>query len=66
VQPTWLPFVRIKNVGESVALAKQLGGKVRIEPKPELFDGKVAVISDPTGAAIGILEWQEGMLKGGR
>jgi predicted enzyme related to lactoylglutathione lyase len=65
VQPTWLPFVRVKNVGESVALAKQLGGKALIEPKPEVFDGKVAVISDPTGAAIGILEWQPGMLKGG-
>jgi predicted enzyme related to lactoylglutathione lyase len=66
VKPTWLPFVRVKNVGESVAKAKQLGGKVRIEPKPELFDGRVAVIADPTGAVIGLLEWQEGMLKGGR
>ena len=66
VEPTWLPFVRVKNVGESAALAKQLGGKVRIEPKPELFDGKVAVVADPTGAVIGILEWSEGMLKGGR
>ena len=66
VQPTWLPFVRVKNVAESVALAKQLGGKVRIEPKPELLDGKAAVIADPTGAVIGIMEWSEGMLKGGR
>jgi predicted enzyme related to lactoylglutathione lyase len=65
-KPTWLPFVRVKNAKESVAQAKQLGGKVLIEPKPEIFDGKVAVIADPTGAAIGILEWQQGMLKGGR
>jgi len=56
----------VKSVGESVALAKQLGGKVWIEPKPELFDGKVAVLADPTGAAIGILEWQKGTPKGGR
>jgi predicted enzyme related to lactoylglutathione lyase len=66
VQPTWLPFVRVKNVAESVALAKQLGGQARIEPKAELLDGKAAVIADPTGAVIGILEWSEGMLKGGR
>jgi len=66
VRPIWLPFVRVKNVGESAALAKQLGGKVWIEPKPELFDGKVAVIADPTGGAVGILEWKDGMLKGGR
>ena len=66
VQPAWLPFVRVKNVAESVALAKQLGGKVLVEPRHELLDGNVAVVADPTGAAIGILEWHEGLLKGGR
>ncbi len=65
VQPTWLPFVRVKSVAESVALARQLGGKVLVEPKPELLDGKVAVIADPTGAAIGVMEWDEKLLKGG-
>ena len=64
MHPIWLAFVRVKNVGESVALTKQLGGKVWIEPKPELFDGKVAVIADPTGAAIGLLEWPERLAKG--
>jgi predicted enzyme related to lactoylglutathione lyase len=66
MQPTWLPFVRVKNVTESLAQAKQLGGKVLIEPKSQVFDGKVAVIADPTGAAIGIMEWQAGKLKGDR
>jgi predicted enzyme related to lactoylglutathione lyase len=66
VKPTWLPFVRVRNLGESVALAKQIGGGVLIEPRPELLGGKVAVVADPTGAAIGILEWEKGLLKGGR
>jgi uncharacterized protein len=66
VQPTWLPFVRVKSVAESVARAKQLGGTVLFEPRPELLDGKVAVIADPTGAAIGVMEWDEALLKGGR
>jgi predicted enzyme related to lactoylglutathione lyase len=66
VPPNWLPFVRVKNLAASVAQAKQLGGRVLIEPKPELFHGKVAVIADPTGAAIGILEWSEQLRKGGR
>jgi hypothetical protein len=39
---------------------------VLIEPKAELFDGKVAVVSDPTGAAIGIMEWSAESTKGGR
>jgi predicted enzyme related to lactoylglutathione lyase len=65
-QPTWLPFVRVKSVGESVAQAKRLGGKVLIEPKPEIIAGRAAVISDPTGAAIGLLEWSDALMKGGR
>jgi len=66
LRPTWLLFVRVKNLGESVALTKQLGGKVWIEPKSGLLDGKVAVIADPTGAAIGLLEWPDGLAKGGQ
>jgi uncharacterized protein len=66
VRPTWLPFVRVKSVTESVAAARQLGGSVLVEPKPEQLEGKVAVVADPTGAAIGLLEWSEGFLKGGR
>jgi hypothetical protein len=26
----------------------------------------VAVVSDPTGAAIGLMEWNDALLKGGR
>lgn len=65
VNPTWLPFVRVKSIDESVARARQLGGKVLIEPKGGVLEGKVAVVLDPTGAAIGLVEWQEGLLKGG-
>ncbi len=64
VQPNWLLFVRVKQVQESVALARQLGGAVLLEPKPEVLGGRVAVIADPTGAAIGLLEWNDDLLKG--
>jgi len=66
VRPTWLPFVRVKSVNESVALAKQLGGRALIEPKPELLDGRAAVVADPTGAPIGLLEWSDTLLKGAK
>jgi len=66
VHPTWLPYVRVKNVGETVSRARQLGGTVLIEPKPEVFDGKVGVLTDPTGAAIGIMEWRPDLMKGER
>jgi predicted enzyme related to lactoylglutathione lyase len=63
LRPTWLPFVRVKNLAESVGLAKQLGGQVLLEPRPDLFEGRVAVLADPTGAAIGVLEWSPASLK---
>jgi len=66
VVPTWLPFVRVKSVMQSVEEAKQYGGKVLIEPKPEMLEGKVAVVADPTGAAVGLLEWSDSLLKGGQ
>jgi len=66
VQPTWLPFVRVKSVGESVASAKRLGGAALLEPRPDLFEGRVAVVADPTGAAIGLLEWSDALPKEGR
>jgi len=66
VEPAWLPFVRVKDVSATVAEARQLGGRVLVEPKPERLEGKVAVVTDPTGAAIGVLEWSEDLLKGGK
>ena len=65
-KPTWLLFVRVKNVPETCAKAAELGGKVVIPPSPELFKNRVAVVTDPTGAAVGLLEWSEDLLKGGK
>jgi predicted enzyme related to lactoylglutathione lyase len=45
------------EVGSTIALAEKLGGRVLVAPKPELFDGKVALIADPNGAVFGVLQW---------
>ena len=65
VQPTWLPFVRVASVADSVAKARELGGQVLIAPKPEVLEGRAAVVADPTGAAIGLMEWSPEQLGGG-
>jgi len=57
VKPTWLPFVRVSRLQDSLTKAGQLGGKVLISPRPDLMNGKVAVVADPTGAAVGLMEW---------
>jgi predicted enzyme related to lactoylglutathione lyase len=64
IKPNWLPFVRVKSISESVAKAEQLHGKILLAPKPERFEGKVAVVADPTGGAIGLMEWSGNAEKG--
>ncbi|MCZ7640807.1 MAG: hypothetical protein M5U12_34980 [Verrucomicrobia bacterium] len=66
VQPTWLPFVRVAKVPDAVVRTRELGGTILFEPRSEYLDGRVAVVADPTGAAIGLLEWSEDLLQGGR
>ena len=66
VRPAWLPYVRVKHIAESITQARQLGGQVLVAPQPELFDGRIAVVADPTGAAIGLLEWDVPADKGGQ
>jgi hypothetical protein len=66
VRPTWLPFIRVTSVADWVEKAAKLGGKVLLSPKPQLLDGRLAVLADPTGAEIGVMEWSSESLKGGR
>jgi hypothetical protein len=57
MQPTWLPFVRVLHLNKTVTQAKQLGGKELVSTRPNLMNGKIAVIADPSGGASGLLEW---------
>jgi hypothetical protein len=34
-----------------------LGGKVLVEPREDRHGGQLAVIADPSGAPIGVMEW---------
>lgn len=53
--PYWQANVIVKNVDESVAKVKQLGGNVyHVEAVPTV--GKIAVISDPQGAVIALFQ----------
>jgi predicted enzyme related to lactoylglutathione lyase len=64
--PGWLGYVRVADVGSTVALAQQLGGRVLVVPRPDLFDGKVALMADPNGAVFGVLQWDPVGAEGGQ
>jgi len=59
LRPDWLYFARVGNVTESVARAVALGGTVIMEPRAGALNGRLAVISDPAGAPLGLMEWDE-------
>jgi predicted enzyme related to lactoylglutathione lyase len=55
-RPGWLPYVLVEDVRATAERAQQAGGQMLVEPAAELLDGRLAVIADPSGGVIGILE----------
>jgi hypothetical protein len=55
----WLNFVRVENAAETAAKVAALGGRVLVQPRVDRHGGMLAVIADPAGAPIGIMEWSE-------
>lgn len=55
--PTWLPFVRVVDLPATLAQALNLSGRILVAPNPDMFDGRIAVITDPGGALIGLMQW---------
>ena len=55
----WLMFVRVANVKATVAQATRLGGHVLVAPSDAPTEYWRAVVADPTGAAIGLVQLDE-------
>ncbi len=53
----WVPVVRVVDTDEVAERAKQLGGKVLVDPRPTQDGGSVAVLSDPMNALLIIQRW---------
>jgi predicted enzyme related to lactoylglutathione lyase len=56
VPTTWLPYVRVKNVADTVARASEAGARIYLQPT-QMHGTSVAVIIDPTGAPLAVAEW---------
>jgi uncharacterized protein len=59
VPSTWLPYVRVKDLQQTVASIERAGGRIVIPPSPKIRNGKVALFLDPLGAAIAVTEWKD-------
>lgn len=61
-KPGWLGFVRVDKLDETVNRAIALGGKVLVEPRPTELASRFAVIADPTGGAMGLVELENNLI----
>jgi predicted enzyme related to lactoylglutathione lyase len=52
---TWLPYIRVADVAATVTAARAAGGKVVLEPIA-MNRATVAIVADPTGAPVGIVQ----------
>ena len=53
---SWLSYVEVDDIKASTAKAKSLGANVMLDVTEVMNAGFISVITDPTGAAIGL--WQ--------
>lgn len=60
--PSWLPYISVDSVDETVEKAKAAGGSVCLGPMDVMDKGRMAIIQDPTGAGFAI--WQAGAHRG--
>jgi len=58
-RPGWLLFVRVADVKAAAAKAISLGGRVLVAPSDAPTEYWRAVVADPTGAVIGLVQLQE-------
>jgi predicted enzyme related to lactoylglutathione lyase len=52
----WTPYVRVRDVAESCALARRLGGSVPVESFEVDAIARIALVVDPGGAPFGLWE----------
>jgi hypothetical protein len=54
VKPNWVPYIAVEDVNAVAEKVASLGGELLIEPDPNIREGKVAIIADPSGAVFAV------------
>jgi len=56
-KPGWLGVIRVANLDETLAQVPTLGGEVMVAPHDAAFGSRFAVIADPTGGTVGLVQY---------
>ena len=52
MDPEWLTYIGVADPAATAARVEALGGQVLVAPDPDLREGTMAIITDPTGALL--------------
>jgi predicted enzyme related to lactoylglutathione lyase len=56
-KPGWLPYVLVSDISGTLDKATKAGGRIVLAPRADLLNGQLAVMADPSGGVIGIVNW---------
>jgi len=56
-KPGWMGIIRVANLDETIARVPVLGGEVAVAPHEAALGSRFAVITDPTGGSVGVVEY---------
>jgi predicted enzyme related to lactoylglutathione lyase len=57
-KPGWLGVIRVTNLDETLARVATLGGEIVVAPHAAAFGSRFAMIADPTGGTVGVVEYE--------
>lgn len=58
--PSWMPYITVTNIDETLANVEGLGGEILAPKSPLPEDGGfMAVIKDPTGSVTGLCQYNK-------
>jgi len=56
-KPGWLGVIRVANLDQALAKVPALGGLVAVAPHEAVLGSRFAVVTDPTGGSVGVIEY---------
>ncbi len=56
--PHWMSYLTVEDVDASCAKCRELGGAVIVEPTSVPDVGRFAIVTDPTGAPLGLAQYE--------
>jgi predicted enzyme related to lactoylglutathione lyase len=56
----WIPYVRVDDPAALAERAVELGGRVVLAPRPDVREGTLALVLDPSGAPVALQKWSRG------